>query len=405
MMKHTKKKRLVTWQMALAGLLTTASLSGQVEVPSEAKNSQTPPPAPPIIAESDVFTGKVCVHCAALRATPTGQSLPVFECERALLVRVTGSDGEFYQITPPDGLKAYIARKFIVDGRVHGQHVNLRARPNTESAILGQVNDQEKVETKPLAKAPDWLEIPYPADRKLYIRKDLVTRVGDATAYSALQSQQSQIAENLKTAHAMVLQAREQFQQKVPEPTSWDKIQNAYEKALKLALSSPAFTEIAHDIVQEQQVAFCDYQKWFLESKSPPQPQEIDQSKENQEVKSSSKPLAALSTAPTRWTRVEQMRLEQWLDAHPEKTESHYWHEQEQQSQRLEGTLAPYVRSDLRQKPGDFLLYNSDIPIAYLYSAQLKLADLEGKACKLRVVKRDDLGFALPAYCVIAVES
>lgn len=396
------KMRLVNWQIALVGLLTTAALSGQYEVSPDGNVSPALSPAPPVVAETDVFTGKVCVHCAALRATPTGQSLPVFECERALLVRVTGSDGEFYQITPPDGLKAYIARKFIVEGRVQGQHVNLRARPNTESAILGQVNDQEKLPVKTLAKAPDWLEIPYPADRKLYIRKDLVARVGDEAAFSALQIQQSQIADYLKTAHTMVLEAREQFKQQSPESVSWDKIQSAYEKALKLALSSPAFTEMAHAIIQEQQVAFCDYQKWFLESKTLPSSQQISPGDES---KSISEPIAALNTAPTRWTKIEQMRMEQWLDAHPEKTESHYWHEQEQQSQRLEGTIAQYVRSDLRQKPGDFLLYNSDIPVAYLYSAQLKLADLEGKTCNLRAVKRDDLGFALPAYCVIAVES
>lgn len=405
MIRHTQIKKFGAWPLALASLLSACALKGQTGDSHEASQHLSHPPAPATAPVSQAFTGKVRVHCAALRAAPTAEALAVFECERALLIRVTGSEGEFYQILPPDGLKAYIARKFVADGKVKGQHVNLRARPNTESAILSQVNEGDAITTAPLAKAPDWLELTYPADRKLYIRKDLVEQVGDESAYSALRSQQGEIAQYLQEARAMTQEARAQFANQTADPTSWDRIQTAYERALQLALSSPAFTEMAHDIVQQQQVAFREYQKWFSEFKPQLTTQELPQSAAKGRAQGLTPTSEPESAAPSHWAEIEQLRANQWLDTHPEKSESHYRQEQEQQSEALEGAIAPYIRTDLRQKPGDFLLYRNDAPTAYLYSSQLDLGEFVGKTCKLRAIKRDDMGFALPAYCVLSIES
>lgn len=360
------------------------------------------PPAPTETATADAFTGKVNIHCAALRIAPTADALAIAECERSQLVKILGTEGDFYQVSPPEGLKAYIASRYIHDQRVQGERVNLRARPNTESTILGQVNTGDEIHTRALPQISEWVEVPFPAQRKIYIRKELVTRVGDIAAFEGLQQKRQEILVALQRAVGLAEKAFGQFKDQSQGVITWNEVRAAFDEASNIAASSPAFTEIAQTIEHCQQSAFESYQKAFSDSAhSIPVPAtsgDFDRTE----------PMPAAPTLhemENAWTAVEHRLMQQWLDARPEKNADQYWQDQELTAQELAGTLSPYMREDLRQRPGDFVLYQQDLPIAYLYSATVDLAKLDGKYARYKVVKREDLGFALPAYCVISIAS
>lgn len=377
------------------------------ESPPDLENSSFIPQAKSAAVESSStwvnFTGKVQVHCAPLRASPQAEAIAVMEVERATLLQITGKEGDFYQVLPPDGLKAYIASRYVNNHSVVGQHVNIRSRPNTESAILGQVNTGDAIKAAPLMKAPDWMELPFPADRKLYIRADLIKRVAGNESFEQLQQLRGDILKALTEAQTLNAEAQRQLIGDNPVQISWTQVRACYEKAHVLASRSEAFSELAQSADQQLQEAFLKYQTSFSEVEQAKKAH-LEPSLESKEQPLDEADTYCLLTKPNAWAKVEQLRCEQWLHAHPEKTQEHYALDQQGQSLVLEGTPVNFARLDLRQKPGDFILMRHDLPVAYLYSARIDLEQSKGKNHKFRVVKRDDLGFALPAYCVISIQ-
>ncbi len=349
------------------------------------------------------FTGKVQVHCAPLRASPQSEAIAVMEVERATLLQITGKEGDFYQVLPPDGLKAYIASRYVNNQSVVGQHVNIRSRPNTESAILGQLNTGDAIKATPLMKAPDWMELPFPADRKLYIRADLTKRVAGDETFEQLQQLRGDILKALTEAQTLNAEAQRQLVGDDLTQISWTQVRASYEKAHVLASRSEAFSELAQSADQQLQKAFLKYQASFSQAEQAKKAH-LEPSQKPTEQPSGEVDANRLLTKPNAWAKVEQLRLEEWLHAHPEKTHEHYALDQQGQSLILEGTPVVFARLDLRQKPGDYILMRRDLPVAYLYSARIDLEQSKEKNHKFQVVKRDDLGFALPAYCVISIQ-
>lgn len=422
MFKARQKTDYLIKAMALSIFASSTLLAQSSDLSSQSMDQHPPIPAAtelvkdqiPEIAKANAplsksqilqseFTGKVQVHCAPLRSAPQADSITVAEVERATLLRVFGKSGDFYQVAPPEGLKAYIASRFVSGESIVGQHVNVRSRPNTESAILGQVNSGDRIKAESLLKAPDWVEIPFPESRKLFIRADLIAKIAGDASFEEYQHQRSDILRALNEAQTLNAEALSQLQDDRPTQISWNTVRAAFEKAQNLASKSPAFSELEVSSKQQLQEAFLKYQATFAATeqlrKAQTEPT-IPQDTKDQ-TKTDATPQLSESNA---WTQIEEQQLKDWLNEHPEKDRDHYALMQEDQAQILEGKLIPFTRPDLRQKPGDFILMSQDLPIAYLYSSTIDLQQLNEKTLKLKAVKRDDLGFALPAYCVLTIE-
>jgi hypothetical protein len=58
----------------------------------------------------------------------------------------------------------------------------------------------------------------------------------------------------------------------------------------------------------------------------------------------------------------------------------------------------------VKNKPGDFILRNKDIPVGYVYSTIVNLQSLVGKNVRLIAAPRPNNNFAFKAYYVLAAE-
>lgn len=88
---------------------------------------------------------------------------------------------------------------------------------------------------------------------------------------------------------------------------------------------------------------------------------------------------------------------------HHAKTMDDFYGDQKMKCQAVSGILEAY-KEPVKNKPGDFILKDHDITIAYVYSTQVNLDDFVGKRVSLLVSPRPNNNFAFPAYYVIEVE-
>ena len=80
-----------------------------------------------------------------------------------------------------------------------------------------------------------------------------------------------------------------------------------------------------------------------------------------------------------------------------------YYEEQRSRAIRISGIVEPY-NDIVKNKPGNFVLRDRDMPRAYLYSTVLDLQNHAGKYVTLVAVPRPNNNFAFPAYFVFEAE-
>jgi len=118
----------------------------------------------PVFAEGEVFpfTGVVSADKVNIRAGQSQNFEALGVLKKGEEVAVVQQSFSWYKIKLPDHAKCYVHRKlvhFLRDqvGEISGNRVNIRARPDTGSAVIGQLNKLTKVE---LAETlDDWYRI------------------------------------------------------------------------------------------------------------------------------------------------------------------------------------------------------------------------------------------------------
>lgn len=81
------------------------------------------------------------------------------ELPKGQILYVVGEKGDFYAVVPPEELKGYIWRNYILDGKVDATALNVRLAPSTEAPIIGQLQKGQQIEGKVLTNNTKWLEI------------------------------------------------------------------------------------------------------------------------------------------------------------------------------------------------------------------------------------------------------
>src|ERR1700733_5854842 len=135
------------------------------------------------------FTGRISKNRVRMRLTPSLESPIVKELERGDLLLVTNIEEEFYVVKPPQTVKGYIFRTFVLDNVVEGNRVNVRLLPDKEAPVMVQLNQGDRIEGEISPLNSKWLEITPPGSVHFYVIKEYVENIGGPSTLARLQNQ------------------------------------------------------------------------------------------------------------------------------------------------------------------------------------------------------------------------
>lgn len=98
------------------------------------------------------------------------------------------------------------------------------------------------------------------------------------------------------------------------------------------------------------------------------------------------------------WEHVEEALFLTWTNMNYNKNMQDYYQEQQITANVISGIVEAY-NSAVKNKPGDFILRDKDIPVAYVYSTIVNLQDLVGKRVSLVATPRPNNNFAFLLFC------
>ncbi len=345
------------------------------------------------------FTGKVKGRKVRLRLRPDLDSRIVKELSKNELITITGERGDFWAVEPPAGTKAYVFRSFILDNVVEGNRVNVRLEPSLDAPIIGHLNSGDKIENPSISPVnPKWFEIAPPANARLYVAKEYVDYAGGPELKEQVDRRRS-AAEQIIDATALISRSelRKPF-----DAIDFDRIVKGYTTVINDFNQFP-------ELVEDAKEALATFQEEYLQKRINHLEELADQQKialatDPAPVDLSDFPNISMVTDKMKhWEPIEEALYLSWANINDNKTQSDYYQEQKLSAVEVTGIVEPYT-SAVKAKPGDFILRDRELPVAYVYSTQVNLQSLVGKQVKLIAAPRPNNNFAFPAYYVLGVE-
>jgi hypothetical protein len=363
---------------------------------------------------SEAFTGKILGNHVRMRLQPSLDSVVVDELDKEDLVLVEGDTEDFYAITPPKYIKAYIYRTYVVDGVIEGNHVNCRLDPHLESPIIGQLEQGTKVEGVISPINNKWYEIQIPDSVRFYISKHFVQRAGGPEMLAERQKSRDDVENLLQSSQEI---GREELKKPFNEINmegtyaSLNKIINDYKDFPTAVEKAKKTMTDMQDKYLQQKIAFLETQARASQENSKDNGPNAYSSGELEKLlernqKQGVENVGSIQNGKmTQWIPIEEQLYLSWKEENPEKSRERYQKELLEESLVLRGVIESYDRP-VRNKPGDFVLVNkfNNIPIAYLYSTNVNLQDKIGQEVTIRASLRPNHHFAYPAYFVMGLE-
>lgn len=397
-------RRLTTILLSSLTLISTPSLICADELTAQEQATKQP---------FESFTGKITRNKVRLRLQPSLESAIIKEFDKGDLLIVTGETDEFYAVKPPEEIKGYVFRTFVLDNVVEGNRVNVRLHPDTEAPIIAQLNKGDHIEGEVSPLNSKWLEIAFPQDAKLYVSKDYVEKIGDSNAMQALKQRRDEVNELLtKTYEAVQTELSKPFEQIQLNPilSGYDKVITKYADFSEQSARAKELQAQAQETYLQKKLSHLETKAQTSTKKLQAQQDKLDrlETELNKVKPATPKPVvddAAFKEKVKEWVAVEDNLYHAWSNEHGAVSVEEYEKAQKDESVILTGIIEPYVRS-VRNKPGDFLLVarNSRLPMAYLYSTRVDLSSLVGHEVTLIAAPRPNNNFAHPAYFVISYE-
>jgi N-acetylmuramoyl-L-alanine amidase len=102
----------------------------------------------------------------------------ISQLEKGEAVEIIGEQYDWYKIRLPKSTTCYVSEKFLILlsdselAQVIGSNVNIRSKPNLNSAVLGKLDEGSTVKIR--SKSPDYLEIDCPEDVTGWVMKSLL---------------------------------------------------------------------------------------------------------------------------------------------------------------------------------------------------------------------------------------
>lgn len=111
--------------------------------------------------KSDMYVGKVTTAHLNLRSGP-GESFRIFKVlEANNEVTVIETAGKWCRVLAPDDIAVYISKKYVKDGVITGDNVQIRPTADTRFPACGTLSKGEKVDVID-GNDPDWVKIKAP---------------------------------------------------------------------------------------------------------------------------------------------------------------------------------------------------------------------------------------------------
>lgn len=334
-----------------------------------------------------------------IRLHPDVESPIIRELHKDEMVIVTGEKSDFYAIEAPSELKVYIFRSFILDNVVEGNRVNVRLAPELNAPIVGYLNTGDKVQGTISEKNHKWLEIAPPKQCRFFVAKEFIEKVGGPELKIMRDKKKDTVIQLMDSADLL---SQSEMMKPFEEidferiAASFNIVVNEYSDFHEYATKAKAKLLVLQETYLQKKLA-------YLESKASRMSREMSSSVA---VKTVSEVEPALLSAKDRmkiWERVEESHYLTWSTSHRQKTIDDFYEDQKLQAVKISGIIESY-NDIVKNKPGNFIIRDRDMPKGYLYSTFVNLQDQVGKYVTVTVTSRPNNNFAFPAYFVIAVE-
>lgn len=355
-------------------------------------------PKPVKIVETSVqpFTGKVKAKKVRLRAHADLDSRIIRELGKNDLITIVGEKGDFWAVEPPSGIKAYVFRSFILDNVVEGNRVNIRMEPDLEAPVIGHLNSGDKIEGSIASANNKWLEIDPPSQVHFYVAKEFIENVGGPEMKKQFEKRKESALNLLENTSTLTYS---EFNKSFDE-IDIDRLNLSYQTIIDDYSDFPEYVEQAKEALASIQEKYVQKKIAFLESKSSmTRESATSEAFVAEEMKTEIDPTDKMKL----WEPVEESIFLTWARMNEDKNMQEYYEEQKIAALPVTGILDVY-NSPVKNKPGDFILRDKDLPIAYLYSTQVNLQDFIGKKITAVVSPRPNNHFAFPAFFVLSVE-
>lgn len=354
------------------------------------------PSAPKAHAPFTAFTGKVKARKVRLRLQPDLDSRIIKELNKNELLSIVGEQDDFWAVEPISGLKAYVFRSFVLDNVVEGNRVNVRLEPHLEAPVIGHFNSGDRIENGVIsAQNNKWLEIPTPSSTRFYVAKEFIDYAGGPEVKVQLDKRRLAV-EQLLDANSLLSQSelRKPF-----EEVDFDRISRGFNNIINDYADFPEYTEQAHEALAFFQEAYLQKRINHLESKAIADASHAKGS----DVKDLNELLTQVTDRMRMWEPIEEALFSSWANVNDQHAIDSFYEDQKLTATTINGIIEPY-NSPVKSKPGDFIVRNGELPVAYVYSTHINLQNLVGKRVSLHVSSRPNNNFAFPAYYVLDVE-
>lgn len=342
------------------------------------------------------FTGKVKAKKLRMRVQADLDGAIVRDLTRGELVAVVGEKGDFWAVEAPAGLKAYVFRSYILDNVVEGNKVNVRLKPTVDSPILAHLNSGDRVSGTVCSTNNKWMEIAVPSNVTFYVAKQYIENVGSPDIKAHYDSRRHAAMETLESAQYL---GKVEFTKSFPE-IDFEKVTHNFQTVVNDYAEFTELATAAREELSQLQERYIDKRLSYVES----QPSAVqEESLASSELASSSQLLQAVTDKMKLWEPIEESLYLSWSSINESRTLDEYYTDQKLSATPVTGILEPYT-APVKCKPGDFIIRDKDLPVAYVYSTQVNLQSLVGKKVTLMGAPRPNNNFAFPAYFVLSAE-
>lgn len=360
-----------------------------------------PVPATATLTEIPVspFTGKIRGKKVRLRLDADLDSRIIRELDKNELVSVVGEKGNFYAVQAPAGNKAYVFRSFVLDDVIEGSRVNIRLEPDLEAPVIGHFNGGEHIQSSVCTKNNKWLEIAIPSSVHFYVSKDFVENIGGIDVKEKIDKRKNALRHTLESTSTVVkAELRKSF-----DEIDMDRLTHQFEKLAADSAEFPDLNDKVAEALQALQDSYMQKKLAYLEEKANRDIESQSQIHEETLAVESLQAEQKITDKMLLWQPVEEALYLNWAAMNQDRNMQEFYTDQKMASSKLSGILEAYT-APVRNKPGDFILKDKDLPIAYVYSTKVNLQDYVGKRVSLIAAPRPNNNFAFPAYFVLSQE-
>ena len=342
----------------------------------------------------DSFTGKITSKKVRLRTEPNVDSSIIAEAKAGQHFLVVGQVNDFYVIKPSSQTKFYVYRTYVIDGTIEGNNVNIRLEPNIDSPVVMQLQSGTNVCGEVCKDNSKWLAIDPPEGAYFYIAQEFVDRIGDSEYIHKAEVREQEVV-------ALLQQMQRNVEEEVKKPFHAMDMEEAEQISMKFITYYNDFTEE----VQQATNLLHQLKEDYLTKKAKNLNVVDEETDKQPDIQNAAleEETIEMTTMQQKWHQLEYNLYLNWMQDQPDKKFEDFKKVSMEKAVRMQGKIERF-ESDLPTKPGDYLLIQDGLPVAYLYSLDVNLDDYVGKEMSFSAVQRHNNHFAFPSYCILQAE-